>query len=58
MEEEKSGEHLEKIIHVILEEGQICVLTNRGRIFIQSEPDDKRGNKGWREIELPDFQTN
>jgi hypothetical protein len=46
----------EMIINIILEEGQVCVLTNKGRIFIQTAFNDKKGNKGWREIELPEFQ--
>jgi len=51
MEEEK-----EKIINIVQEEGKVCVLTNKGRIFIQVPFNDADGNYEWREIKLPDFQ--
>jgi len=47
----------EKIIHVVLEEGMVCVLTNNGRVFIQTAFVDKDGNYGWREIAPPDFKN-
>jgi hypothetical protein len=46
----------EKFIDIVLEEGMVCGLTNRGRIFIQTPFDDKKGNYAWREIKLPDFK--
>lgn len=46
----------EKIISIVLEEGMVCALTNRGRIFIQTPDADKEGNYMWREVKLPDFQ--
>lgn len=47
----------EKIINFVLEEGMVCVLTNKGRIFIQTPFNDVKGNYAWREIKLPDFQN-
>jgi hypothetical protein len=52
MEEEK-----EKIINIVQEEGMICALTNKGRIFIQTPHNDTEGNYEWREIKLPDFKN-
>ena len=46
----------EKFINIVQEEGMVCGLTNKGRIFIQTPFNDKEGNYGWREIKLPDFQ--
>lgn len=46
----------EKIIDLVLEKGMVCVLTNKGRIFIQTQDTDKEGNYGCREIKLPNFQ--
>ena len=48
----------EKPVQLVLEEGSVCVLTNKGRIFIQTAFNDKKGNYTWREIKLPDFQKN
>ena len=53
---EKADE--EKITSLVLEEGMVCVLTNKGRAFIQTPYTDKEGNYGWREIKLPVFQQN
>lgn len=47
----------EKVINIVQEEGKVCVLTNKGRIFIQTPFNDKKGNYEWREIKLPDFQA-
>ncbi|MDP3991278.1 MAG: hypothetical protein Q8P63_03230 [Candidatus Nealsonbacteria bacterium] len=47
----------EKIIHIVLEEGIMCALTNRGRIFIQTPAQDAEGNYEWREVKLPDFKN-
>jgi hypothetical protein len=46
----------EKFINIIMEEGKVCALTNKGRVFIQTPFNDKEGNYDWREIRLPDFQ--
>jgi hypothetical protein len=46
----------EKIISIVLEEGKVCALTDKGRIFIQTPFNDKKGNYNWREIKLPDLQ--
>jgi len=48
----------EKIINIVQEEGMICALTNKGRIFIQVPFNDRKGNYGWREVQLPDFEKN
>lgn len=47
----------EKIIHIVLEEGMVCALTNKGRIFMQVPVNNKAGNYGWREMEVPDFNN-
>jgi hypothetical protein len=47
----------EKIIQLVLEEGSVCVLTNKGRVFIQTSDSDRGGNLDWREVELPDFKN-
>jgi len=52
----ESEESKEKIINIVLEEGMVCALTNKGRIFIQTPFNNKKGDYGWREIKLPDFK--
>ena len=47
----------EKVISFVLEEGMACVLTNKGRIFIQISDIDEEGNYKWREIKPPDLQN-
>jgi uncharacterized protein (AIM24 family) len=47
----------EKIINIVQEEGMVCVLTDKGRIFIQTPYNDEVGNYKWREVNLPDFQN-